>query len=153
MDPITVIGVIASVLQIASNCGKTLQSLSHLKSRFKNAGPTLDALGSEVDQIKDNLTTLQGILEEKDHSFAEILKSRRDLQETVTRTLRGCDVVFKLLSKDLAKILSSSADTEKKLDFIRMTKFTKNEKIFKDYLEQIRSHQIALTMLCQILQM
>jgi hypothetical protein len=141
------------VLQIASNCGRTLQSLSHLKSRFKNAGPTLDALASEVDQVKDNLTTLKGILEEKDHSFAEILKSRPDLQETVVKTLRGCDAMFQLLSKDLAKILSSSAESEKKLDFIRMTKFTKNEKIFKDYLTQIRGHQTALSMLCQILQM
>lgn len=153
MDPITAIGVVASVLQIASNCGRTIQSLSHLKSRFKHAGPTLDALSSEVNQIKDNLTTLQNILEEKDHSFAEMLKSRPDLQETVTKTLRGCEVVFNLLSKDLSKILSSSAESEKKLDFIRMTKFTKNEKIFKDYLTQIRGHQTALTMLCQILQM
>ena len=153
MDPITAIGVVASVIQIASNCGRILQSLSHLKSRFKNAGPTLDALSSEVDQIKENLTSLKNILEEKDHSFAEILKSRPDLQETVTKTLRGCEVVFNLLSKDLTKILSSSAESEKKMDFIRMTKFTKNEKIFKDYLTQIRGHQTALTMLCQILQM
>jgi len=153
MDPVTAIGVVASVLQIASNCGNIIQSLSHLKSRYKHAGPTLDALGSEVDQIKDNLTTLKSILEEKDHSFAEMLKSRRDLQDTVTKTLQGCEVVFNLLSKELAKILSSSAESEKKLDIIRITKFTKNEKIFKDYLTQIRGHQTALTMLCQILQM
>jgi len=153
MDPITAIGVVASVLQIASNCGRTLQSLSHLKARFKNAGSTLDALTSEVNQVRDNLTTLKGILEDKDHSFAEILKSRPDLQETVAKTLRGCDLMFKLLSRDLAKILSSSAETDKKLDIIRITKFTKNEKIFKEYLTQIRGHQTALSMLCQMLQM
>lgn len=153
MDPITAIGVVASVLQIASNCGRTLQSLTHLKARYKYAGATLDALASEVDQVKHNLMTLQGIFEDRDHSFQAILKSRPDLQDTVGKTLRGCDEVFRLLSRDLQKISASSAESRQKLDFMRMTSFIKNEKIFDDRLTQIRGHQTALSLLCQMLSM
>jgi len=153
MDPITAIGLVASVFQIVANCGRTLQSLTHLKARYKFAGATLDALASEVEQVKDNLSHLKEIFEDKDHSFSAILHSKPELKDTVAKTLRGCEGVFKLLSADLQKISASSAESRQKLDFIRMTSFIKNEKIFDDRLTQIRGHQAALTNLCQLLSM
>jgi ABC-type transporter Mla subunit MlaD len=153
MDPITALGAVASVFQIVSNCARTLQSLTQLKARYKYAGVTLDALASEVEQVKHNLMTLRGIFEDKDHSFTALLASRPDLQDTVGKTLRGCDEVFRLLSRDLQKISASSAESRQKLDFLRMTSFIKNERVFDDRLTQIRGHQTALGLLCQMLSM
>jgi len=153
MDPITAIGLVASVFQIVGNCGRTLQSLVHLKARYKYAGATLDALTAEVEQVQQNLSHLKEIFKDTDHSFSAILRTKPELQDTVARTLRGCEGVFKLLSADLQKISASSAETLQKLDFMRMTSFIKNEKIFDDRLTQIRGHQAALNNLCQLLSM
>jgi hypothetical protein len=152
MDPISAIGLVASVLQVASTCVKTVHTLEQLKHRFNAAPSSIEALYTESTIVSASLSHLVELFNRSDNTLVNVLRAKPELSSALDRALSGCNAVYVSLDQDLQKICASS-DNNDKLGIRRRTSFLWRQDIFKGYLAQIHGHQSALTLLIQGLQM
>lgn len=153
MDPVTAVGLVASVLQVTSTCVKAVHALDHLRHRFNAAPSSIEALYSESTVVSASLSHLSELFHRSDNSLVNVLRAKPELSSALNRALSGCNAVYESLNQDLQKIWASSGDSNEKIGIRRRTSFLWRQDVFKGYLAQIHGHQNALTLLIQGLQM
>lgn len=153
MDPISAIGLVASVLQVASTCVKSVHTLEQLRHRFNAAPSAIEALYSESTVVSASLSHLVELFNRSDNSLVNVLREKPELSSALDRALSGCNAVYVSLNQDLEKVLATSGDGTERMGIRRRTSFLWRQDIFKGYLAQIHGHQNALTLLIQGLQM
>ncbi|KAF2404845.1 HCP-like protein [Trichodelitschia bisporula] len=152
MDPVTAIGLAASVLQIGAACVKTIHSLDQLKRKYSTAPNSIDALQSEVVIIKASLLHIQELFQPNTNTQA-VLHAKPELSLALDSALAGCKLVFDCLDKDIETFLPSTNSSTDRFGLRRRTSFLLKHDTFKGYLAQIHGHQNALSLLIQGLQM
>jgi hypothetical protein len=153
MDPVSAIGLAASVLQVATTCVSTVHTLDQLRHRYQVAPESIASLYSESTVISATLTHLQELFKRQDNTVVNVLRQKPELSKALDRALSGCNVVYLKLDQELRKILPSISENGERLGLRRRTSFLWKQDILKSYLKQIQGHQNALTLLIQGLQM
>jgi hypothetical protein len=145
-EAVSIIGFIASIAQLASNCLQTIQILEHVRQRIRSSSTIIESLISESLLVYSSLSQLKEIFQNEQNTLTEVLCSKPDLLDNIKRTLRSCECVWVLVRRDVEKL-------ETPIAFVRIIRLVIRESVMNDYLSQIRGHQTALTLLIQGLQM
>lgn len=145
-DPGTIIGGVASVAQIAVYCLKTIQTLEHLRAKYRDSSVLLESLYTESHLIHSSLLELDDLFHNEKNQLSAALRATPKLFANLERTLLACYNVYTCLDKELNKLADS-------WDATRSTKLIFKEKILQEYLVQINSHKSTLTLLLQGVQM
>jgi hypothetical protein len=153
MDPVSAIGLAASVLQVATTCGSAVYTLEQLRHRYHAAPESIAVLYSESTIISASLTHLEELFRRQDNTVVNVLRQKPELSRALDRALSSCHAVYLKLDQQLQKVLASTSENGERLGLRRTTSFLWKKDIFKDYLKQIHGHQNALTLLIQGLQM
>jgi hypothetical protein len=153
MDPVSAIGLAASVLQVATTCVNTVHTLDQLRHRYDGALDSITALYSESTIISATLTHLEELFKRRDNTVVNVLRQKPELSKALHRALSGCYTVYVKLDGDLQKIMASNGENGDRFGLRRRTSFLWKQDMLKGYLAQIHGHQNALTLLIQGLQM
>jgi predicted lipoprotein len=138
-----------NVLSILQTCTLTVQAIDHLIKRYRNAPAKLMALQSESRLVSTSLVTVQGLFH-KNQRLAKSLDQRQDLKHTIDTTLTGCMAIYRLLEKDLQKLVMTD---DGKVDWRKRSYLLFNDELIESYLNQIRGHLQGLNLLLSCLQL
>ncbi|RLL94511.1 hypothetical protein CFD26_101059 [Aspergillus turcosus] len=148
MDPLTWIGAISGVLQIAQVISQTTAGLVKLKGRFSNADLTIQSLIGELSIIESALTHL----EDWAKFNARGPTKSEEYIEGLNVALDGCRAVMEVLSEEVASLVQNIAGQDFVVGFRARVKVVWNEDIMRGHQERLHAQVVALQLLLQACQ-
>ena len=147
MDPLS---HTASVITVTSACLATTKALNGLLRNYKDVQRTIVAICSETSVISASLVQIQSLLLRDVQALTSQIQSRHELEATFDTALTGCMVIFSCLD-DKVQNLAGYANGSKK-GWMARAKYLWKEDTMKQYLQQLRGQQTAITLLTHLLQ-
>ncbi|KAF7154999.1 hypothetical protein CNMCM5623_005207 [Aspergillus felis] len=148
MDPLTWIGAISGVLQIAQVISQTTAGLVKLKGRFSNADLTIQSLIGELSIIESALTHLEGWAKFN----ARGTTKSEEYVEGLHVALDGCRAVMEVLSEEVASLVQNIAGQDLVVGFRARVKVVWNEDVMRAHQERLHAQVVALQLLLQACQ-
>ena len=134
MDPVSLIGLVGSIVGIGDVVARTVRSISLLQTKFQDVNlhvsllsGQLSTLDAALRQISDWISGLQGA------------QQHRQFVEELTVAFEGCQLLVNKLDERVAKLQRSGDD---ELRFTGKVTFLWEELEIKEYLNLL-SNQIA----------
>lgn len=107
MDPVTVLGVAASALQIAQFIGSTIQGLHTLRGKFKDADITIRLIISKLSTIKAAVFQIRDWAEFNSHDSPK----ERQFMDGLHVALDGCQAAIDVLSEEVKDLTVATRDS------------------------------------------
>ncbi|KAF7951822.1 hypothetical protein EAE96_007120 [Botrytis aclada] len=107
MDPVTVLGVAASALQIAQFIGSTIQGLHTLRGKFKDADITIRLIISKLSTIKAAVFQIRDWAEFNSHDSPK----ERQFMDGLRVALDGCQAAIDVLSEEVKDLTVAARDS------------------------------------------
>lgn len=107
MDPVTVLGVAASALQIAQFIGSTIQGLHTLRGKFKDADITIRLIISKLSTIKAAVFQIRDWAEFNSHDSPK----ERQFMNGLHVALDGCQAAIDVLSEEVKDLTVATRDS------------------------------------------
>ncbi|KAK8901375.1 hypothetical protein ACHAPF_006175 [Botrytis cinerea] len=107
MDPVTVLGVAASALQVAQFIGSTIQGLHTLRGKFKDADITIRLIISKLSTIKAAVFQIRDWAEFNSHDSPK----ERQFMDGLHVALDGCQAAIDVLSEEVKDLTVATRDS------------------------------------------
>ncbi|KAI9644976.1 hypothetical protein NHQ30_007011 [Ciborinia camelliae] len=107
MDPVTVLGVAASAMQIAQFIGSTIQGLHTLRGKFKDADTTIRLIISKLSTIKAAVFQIRDWAEFNSHGSPK----ERQFMDGLDVALDGCQAAIDVLSEEVKDLTAATRDS------------------------------------------
>jgi hypothetical protein len=148
MDPVTIIGLVASLVPMCAKVGK---ALSDVRSKYNNASMTLSSIASECSVIATALSQIEQVAIKDPRGLSSRLDaSGSQLGASFELALNGCGLALSVLSEEVGKMEGSGG--VRILGWKSKAKFVWNEEGMKDLLGNLRGQNGALHLLVTALQ-
>jgi len=149
MDPVTLVGVVASSIQIAQFIGGTIQNLHTLKGKFQEADITIRSLINQLSTVK---AAVQQISEWAEFNFDDSPKEKA-FTDGLNVALDGCKEAMDVLSAEvddlMVGIVAPAVGIPATLGMRARAKAVWNENSMKTHQErlflQVQALQLLLT--------
>jgi ankyrin repeat protein len=138
MDPLTIIGGVASAAQIAAGIVQTLKSLNDARGRFDNAETTVKLLVAELLAVKAAVGQIEDWAK---YNFTD-RPMPKELVEAFQVSFDGCKLAMEILADEVAAIVSRNP-------FLTKAKVAWNEATMKEHADRLRSQVAAMQLLIQ----
>lgn len=138
-----------SVITVTGACLSTAKALNGLLGKYKDAQKTIVAICSETSMISASLVQTQSLLIRDAQALTSRLQARHELEATFDTALTGCMVVFSCLDNEVQKLAACVNGSE--TGWATKAKYLWKEDTMKEYLQQLRGQQTAITLLLQLL--
>ena len=135
MDPLTVIGGIASVGTIVGGITKTLKNLNDARGRFERADETIHLLVIELTSIKSALIHIEDWSQ-----YGRREKLSEELVSGFQVSIEGCTLAMEVLAKEVESLTTKNP-------FLRRAQYTWNEVGMKDHVARLHAQVSALQLL------
>ncbi|KAK8232009.1 hypothetical protein HDK90DRAFT_293497 [Phyllosticta capitalensis] len=139
----------AAVISLSCKAVSVSKELHDLRSKYKDAAATIDAICNETEVVRASLSRVQRLLE-KDH--AKGYQFDDELREIFDTAVTGCAVALSCLENETNKLAKSAKDGGG-FGWRVKAKYLWKEEIMNDLLQKLRGQQGAITLLLQSLQM
>ena len=131
MDPISIIGVASASAQIAQYIVQTIQGLSTLRGKFKDANTTIRLLIGELSTIRAAVSQLRDWAEWNANDSPKEEEYMKGLQVA----LEGCQAAMEVLAEEIKDLVSGTITTNDpvtfNLGFMAKAKVMWNEETMK----------------------
>jgi hypothetical protein len=107
MDPATLLGVVASSIQIAQFIGATIQNLHTLKGKFQDADVTIRLIIGQLSTIKAAIIQIH---EWAEFNFDDSPKEEKFL-DGLNVALDGCRAAMDALSEEVEGLITGTGNT------------------------------------------
>lgn len=147
MDPVTIVGLAASALQIAQFIGSTIQGLHTLKGKFENADKIIVLLIHQLTTIKSAVIIIDDWAQWNSEGSPKVSEFMLGLGIA----LDGCQTVIDVLStevKDLMTVLEAAPGTAT-MGIRARAKVVWNDATMKDHQNMLSAQVQALALLLQ----
>jgi hypothetical protein len=152
MDPISIVGVVSASAQIAQFIAQTIQGLSTLRGKFKDANTTIRLLIGELSTIRAAVSQLRDWAEWNANDSPKEEEYMKGLQVA----LEGCQAAMEVLAeeiKDLANgTITANDPATFNLGFMAKAKVMWNEDTFKIHQDRLHAQVQAMNLLLQAAQ-
>lgn len=141
MDPITAIGAVASVVQLAGAALSLSQTLYTLGSAVVSAGEDVQALADDLKTFSQSLTLLSRLLEDSKSWYTD------DIYLLTAKIIKDCSELYLKIDKVLIKLGGNGKSTWK----LRV-KFVYKESQIRKLLARLRDMKGTLATILMSLQ-
>jgi hypothetical protein len=107
MDPATLLGVVASSIQIAQLIGATIQNLHTLKGKFQDADVTIRLISGQLSTIKAAIIQIH---EWAEFNFDDSPKEEK-FSDGLNVALDGCRAAMDALSEEVEELITGTGNT------------------------------------------
>ncbi|ESZ93925.1 hypothetical protein SBOR_5684 [Sclerotinia borealis F-4128] len=114
MDPVTVLGVAASALQVAQFIGSTIQGLHTLRGKFRDADTTIRLLISKLSTIRAAVFQIRDWAEFNSHDSPK----ERQFMDGLHVALDGCQAAIDVLSEEIKDLTVTTKDSSVEMPII-----------------------------------
>jgi hypothetical protein len=146
IDPVT---LSVNILSILHTNARTVQSVSHVSRKYRNAPAKLHNIRAESERIAITLLLLQSAIHKRS-AVTAALDNQWQLQSSLDNVLLSCLATFKLLDRDLLHLLVAP---EENVDWAVRGYVTLDEDIMDYYSSNLRGNMHALNLLLSCLQL
>ncbi|KAJ8058357.1 hypothetical protein OCU04_012549 [Sclerotinia nivalis] len=146
MDPVTVLGVAASALQIAQFIGTTIQGLYTLRGKFKDADTTIRLIISKLSTIKAAVFQIRDWAEFNSHDSPK----ERQFMDGLHVALDGCQAAIDVLSEEVFDLTVATRDSSNGMLILGMrgrVAAVWNEGVMKAHEDRLHGQVQALQLL------
>ncbi|GME44689.1 putative ankyrin repeat domain-containing protein 28 protein [Neofusicoccum parvum] len=142
----------AAVVSLSCKAVIVANDLYELRSKYKDAGTTIDAICNEVEVVRASLSRVQRLLEK---DSAKGIDFNDELRDVFDMAITGCTVVLSCLDDEIKKLLAGSKSQGGGGGFgwKVKAKYLWREETMMDLLQKLRGQQGAISLLFQSLQM
>lgn len=145
MDPLSLIGGIASTGAIIGGITKTVHDLRTLREKFNEADSTLGAIITELCTVKAALYQIKDWTDyNKDGTV------QKELAEALDVSLTGCKECLDLLAEEVTSMIGNSSQRGAELRMRVRTIW--NEQMMKEHQSRLHNQMNALQLLLQAVQ-
>jgi hypothetical protein len=144
MEPLS---IAAAVVTITTRCIFTAKDLYSIYEKYTHAQTTISAIYTESTVIAASLGRIQNLICTRPEILRSNLQSQPDLTGIFNTALNGCSIVYQGLNNEVQKLIMAPDCIHNRIQAVW------KEDIMKEFLEQIRGSQLALTLLMQTLQL
>ena len=148
MEPVSIIGLLATAGTLASTITITIKNLSELRSQIKEADVRIRLLISELSTVKSALTQINDWTHYLDETHNQV-----DVVEGLKVSLEGCQLALDALREEVnillgGSILGSSVNAGLRI----RTRYAWNESSLKEHEGRLHTQIAALQLLLQAVQ-
>ena len=143
MDPISVVGLAASLVTIVDMVAKSINSLHTLRTRYSNADLTIRLLIGQLGTLK---AALNQISEWITSSLIDVPRHEQ-LVLDLMNSIEGCEVLLSLLNDNI-----SSLRKNENLSVLVKARLVRRENILHEYLSLLDNQVNALNLFLTALQ-
>ncbi|EOD45904.1 putative ankyrin repeat domain-containing protein 28 protein [Neofusicoccum parvum UCRNP2] len=142
----------AAVVSLSCKAVIVANDLYELRSKYKDASTTIDAICNEVEVVRASLSRVQRLLEK---DSAKGIDFNDELRDVFDMAITGCTVVLSCLDDEIKKLLAGSKSQGGGGGFgwKVKAKYLWKEETMMDLLQKLRGQQGAISLLFQSLQM
>ena len=138
MDPVSIFGLTATVLSIASQLGSSIQRLVDLKTKVNSADLTVHSLIRRLSVIQYAIKDIRAWGDDSKTPSP----SSAEYKDALSVSLDGCNTILQSLNEQITQIY-----TDGKLTNWQKGKFVWKESLLKDYLGYLDGEIQALNLL------
>ena len=146
MDPISVIGLLGSVVGVLDVVTRSVNKLSGIRTKFRRATFLVSALHGHLCIVQAALSQLEEILRANSPHFVQ---SKAEIKVALEISLEGCGILVASLEEQLDKLYDENNEqmtAQGKLSFLW------HDQDIKEYLDLLDRHVNALNLLLQAIQ-
>jgi hypothetical protein len=152
MDPISIVGVVSASVQIAQLIAQTIQGLSTLRGKFKEANTTIRLLIGELSTIRAAVSQLRDWAQWNANDSPKEEEYMKGLQVA----LEGCQTAMEVLAEEIKDLAAGAITTNDpatfNLGFIVKAKVVWSEDTMKIHQDRLHAQVQALYLLLQAAQ-
>lgn len=137
MDPVTVIGAIASIVQL----GQAALALSNMLSSIKSASEDIQDLADDLKSFSQSLALLSRLLDDSKSWYSD------DVYLLTAKIIKDCTELYCKIDAILMKLGENGKNS-----FIKKLKFVANQDKIKRMLERLRDMKGTLATILMSLQ-
>ncbi|KAL8731710.1 MAG: hypothetical protein Q9181_004209 [Wetmoreana brouardii] len=145
MDPVSILGLIASAGTIASAITNTIRDLSGLRRQYTDADVRVRLLIKELSTIKSSLTQINDWAH-----FLDTTNNQAELRDALQVALDGVELAMEALAEEVRGLVHDTSETSRiDLGFRAKTKYLWNEENMTEHENRLRAQVSALQLLLQ----
>ncbi|KAL8705101.1 MAG: hypothetical protein Q9201_001784 [Fulgogasparrea decipioides] len=135
MEPVSILGLIASAGTIASAITNTIRDLSELRRQYTDADVRVRLLIKELSTIKSSLTQINDWAH-----FLDTTNNQAELRDALQVALDGVELAMEALAEEVrALVQDTSATSRVELGFRAKTKYVWNEENMTEHENRLRA--------------
>ena len=148
MDPVSILGLIATAGTIAGTITATIKDLSELRGQYADANVRIRLLIGELSTIKSSLNQINDWAHFLDETHKQV-----ELRDALQISLDGVELAMEALAEEIrALVQNDSPSSRVELGFRSKTKYAWNESHMKEHENRLRAQVSALQLLLQAAQ-
>lgn len=149
MDPVTAFGVVAGGVQVVQAIVCTIEGLSSLRGKYKNADLTIRSLIGELSTIKAAINQLSDWSKYNSQKSA----SNREYDEGLDVALEGCHAIMEVLAEEVAGLCeNTNMGSTGVLGFKARMRVVWNDALMQNLEDRLHAQVRALNLLLQACQ-
>lgn len=146
MEPVSILGLIATAGTIAGAITKTISFLSELRGQYTDADVRVRLLIKELSTIKSSLTQINDWAH-----FLDTSNNQAELRDALQVALDGVELAMGALAEEVQSLVhDTSATSRLEMGFRAKTKFAWNADVLKEHENRLRAQVSALQLLLQL---
>ncbi|KAL8687748.1 MAG: hypothetical protein Q9218_006172 [Villophora microphyllina] len=148
MDPVSILGLIATAGTIANAITKTIRDLSQLRDQYTDADVRVRLLIKELSTVKSSLTQINDWAH-----FLDTSNNQVELRDALQVALDGVELAMGALAEEVQKsVPDQSSSSRVDMGFRARTRYIWNEATMKEHENRLRAQVSALQLLLQAAQ-